>query len=274
MKLFITILLFTATLGAQLAPPDNIIAGKGAAIGSGNGELLVFGPGTAIKREVNGNIQLTGEELARAGRYVAILADEKKTFFVSPAAPSKLSFIARPSRVPVSTNDAVIGVAFVFDAQQNLVFQPANVKFDLAVNGASSFSRQVPAKNGVAWIRTTSGSREGAAQFVASLGGDSQPQKRIIQQVASDPCTIRMRAERRGNNVEVVTEPVRDCSGNAVPDGTIITFTQNAPSGRSTIDARVKRGIARATLPAVPNAVISVASGVVLGNEVRLGGGQ
>ena len=83
-----------------------------------------------------------------------------------------------------------------------------------------------------------------------------------------------MRAERQGNNIMVVTDPIKDCSGNAVPDGTIVTFTQSAPTGRSTIDARIKHGIARATLPAVPGATISVASGVVLGNEVHVGGGD
>lgn len=273
MKLLIAISLFAAAALAQLAPPANITAGKGATIGSGSGELLVFGPGTAVKRQVSGSIDLSGEELARAGRYLAVLGDDRKEFFVSPAEPAKLSFIARPSRVPVSTNDAVIGVAFVFDNQQNLVFSPATVKFDLAVNGASSFSRNVEAKNGIAWVRTASGSREGAAQFTASLN-QNITQKRVIQQVASDPCSIRMRAERQGSNVVVVTDPIKDCSGNAVPDGTIVTFTQSAPSGRSTIDARIKHGIARAILPAVPGATISVASGVVLGNEVRVGGGD
>jgi hypothetical protein len=273
MKLLIAISLLTTAALAQLAPPAKITAGQGATIGSGSGELLVFGPGIAMKRNVTGSIDLSAEELARAGRYVAVLGDEKKEFFVSPGEPTTVSFIARPSRVPVSTQNAVIGVAFVFDHQQNLVFTPASVKFDLAVNGSSSFSRSVQAQNGIAWVRTASGSREGAAQFTASLN-ENVSQKRIIQQVASDPCSIRMRVERHGSTVVVVTDPIKDCSGNAIPDGTIVTFTQSAPSGRSTIDARIKRGIARATLPAVPGATISVASGVVLGNEVRLGGGD
>jgi hypothetical protein len=83
-----------------------------------------------------------------------------------------------------------------------------------------------------------------------------------------------MRAQRKGHLVEVVTDPVRDCSGNPVPDGTIVTFIQSAPNKlRSTVDARIKRGVARATLPAIDGAMVSVASGVVLGNEIRLGGG-
>jgi len=71
------------------------------------------------------------------------------------------------------------------------------------------------------------------------------------------------------------TEPVRDCAGNLVPDGTIVTFTAVEPDNhKSTVDARVKRGIARAELPLVGRAAISAASGVVVGNELRWGGGQ
>src|SRR6185436_14016796 len=123
MRLLLTILFFAPSLIAQLAPPATITAGAGTTIGKGKGELLVFGPDTAIRRKVNGSIELKAEELTRAGRYVAILDDEKKVFYVQPAAPRKLSFIARPSRVPVSQPDVVIGVAFVFDDHQNLVLQ-------------------------------------------------------------------------------------------------------------------------------------------------------
>jgi hypothetical protein len=71
------------------------------------------------------------------------------------------------------------------------------------------------------------------------------------------------------------TAPVRDCSGNPVPDGTIVTFIEQSPDGtRSTVDARIKKGIARAQLPVQKNATVTVAAGVVLGNEVRVGGGE
>ena len=70
--------------------------------------------------------------------------------------------------------------------------------------------------------------------------------------------------------IVVETDPIRDCSGNAVPDGTIVTFTETDSRGLSTVDARVKRGIARAELPLSENATISVAAGVVLGNEVHI----
>ena len=67
------------------------------------------------------------------------------------------------------------------------------------------------------------------------------------------------------------TEPVRDCSGNAVPDGTIVTFTETYNGGESTVDVPLKQGVARADMPAYNGAKISVATGVVLGNEIRWG---
>jgi hypothetical protein len=57
-----------------------------------------------------------------------------------------------------------------------------------------------------------------------------------------------------------------------VPDGTIVTFIQNDKTGKSTVDARIKKGTARAELPPSDNATITVAAGVVLGNELHVGG--
>jgi hypothetical protein len=269
-------LLLVIPAAAQLVAPANTTAGEGVSLGRGKGELLVFGPATAIKRKVNGDIRLNAEDVRKVGTYVAILDDETKTFYVQPGPATNLNFIARPSRVPVSQPDVVIGVAFVFDAQQNLVVKPTWIKFELALAGSPGLTRAVESRNGVAWVRTASGSREGPAEFSVEFanGKERAEVKRVVQQVAGDPCNIRMRAERKGDSVEVVTDAVRDCSGNAVPDGTIVTFIQSAPNHtRSTVDARIKRGIARATLPAISGATISVASGIVLGNEIRLGGG-
>ena len=81
-----------------------------------------------------------------------------------------------------------------------------------------------------------------------------------------------MSAQPAGNRIVLQTEPVRDCSGNAVPDGTIVTFTESYGGRESTVDVPLKRGVARTDLPARDGAVISVATGVVLGNEVRWSG--
>jgi hypothetical protein len=278
------VLLALATLTApllaqELRVPHQALAGEGASLsttGSGKATLYVVGPGTTLKREeqLGGEISLSGDELANAGRYTAILLCKgepaAQSFYVVAAKPAKLNFMARPSRVPVAHPDVISGTVFVLDRNDNLVTTPTPVNFQLGVNGSAT-NRSVTSKNGVAWTKAASGNREGAAQFTVSVGDVSE--KRVVQQVASDPCNLRMKAQREGQNLRLETEPVKDCSGNAVPDATIETFSESSGGdrGRSTVDARVKHGIARATLPAVPGSTLSVASGVVLGNEIRWG---
>jgi hypothetical protein len=185
----------------------------------------------------------------------------------------KLSFIARPSRVPTAASGSVLGVAFLFDRFQNLVLTPAPVTFRLAVDESAGEERTVTAKDGVAWVQLNSGHRSGPAQFTASSGEVSA--RRVVQQVAADPCSVHMNASRAADgNILVETAPIKDCSGNAVPDGTIVTFTSTDAAGRSTVDARIKLGFARAELPRSSSATLTVAAGVVLGNEIRWGGGQ
>ena len=54
----------------------------------------------------------------------------------------------------------------------------------------------------------------------------------------------------------------------------ILTVVDTSLPGRSTVDARVKKGVAKAELPAMQNATIGVAAGVVMGNEIHVGGGM
>ena len=246
---------------------------------AGSGTLLLVGPGQVIKREVHSGqqVQIKGEELRSAGRWIAILRDgghpQSQPFWVKPGTPDNLNFLARPSRVPVARPNVITGVAFVFDKYQNLVLQPTPVKFSLSVGGSGD-SRTVTSHNGVAWIDSSSAKKAGAAQFVASVGQDATV-RRVVQQVASDPCNLRMRvAGKVKDQIVVETDPVHDCTGNPVPDGTIVTFIETDKSGKSVVDARIKKGIARAELPASDNATISVAAGVVLGNELHVGGGK
>src|SRR4051794_10917704 len=266
----------TVAFAADLKAPKQATAGKGIAITAGdNGELMLFGPGGASKRKVSaGEVQIPGEDLRAAGHYVALMGDSSTDFFVVAAKPSTVNFLARPSRVPVSRPDAISGVAFVFDDFQNLVQKPSPVKFDLSVKDAAATTRSVEAKNGIAWTRLPSANKEGAAQFVASVGGGA-PVRRVVQQVASDACDLKMKlAGKTDKSIVVETDPIKDCSGNAVPDGTIVTFIEVTDKGRSTVDARIKRGTARAELPLAGSGTISVASGVVTGNELHIGGGQ
>jgi hypothetical protein len=206
-----------------------------------------------------------------AGRYLAILcstACESATFYVSPAGPASLSFLVHPSRVPVKQPDAISGVAIPYDKFHNLVTSAVTIDFQLKSSSGEAMSRPVPTRYGVAWFRASSGLRAGPAQLAASVGQLSV--RRIVQQVAGDPCDLRMTGQRNPKGVLVQTQPVRDCSGNPVPDGTIVTFTENGPDGKSSVDTPVKQGIAQAQLLATGPVVISVASGVVMGNQLRM----
>jgi hypothetical protein len=265
----------------ELRLPGNAVAGQPMTIGTGgDGDATVYlvGPSQVLKKQVRlgSDVQIKGEELRGAGRWIAILREGSKSssqvFFVQPGKAENLSFLARPSRVPVARPGAISGIAFVFDRYENLILQPTPVKFNLSVGG-TGVSQTETSRNGVAWTSSASARKAGAAQFVASANDVSV--RRVVQQVASDPCNLRMRVVERSDKGTVVeTDPIRDCTGNPVPDGTIVTFTQADSAGRSTVDARIKRGIARAGLPPASNATITVASGVVLGNELHVGGAQ
>jgi hypothetical protein len=264
---------------AEIRVPQNAVAGQPLSIGtSGSGTLYLIGPGQVIKREFkSGNVEIKGEDVRSAGRWIAVVrgdANQSQVFWVKPGKPGKLNFLARPSRVPVARPNVISGVTFVFDQYQNLILDPTPVNFKLSVDGAGN-SRTVTSRDGVAWLKSASAAKEGAAQFIASVGDTSVT--RVVQQVAADPCerSFHMHlAGRSGNRVIVETDPIRDCSGNPVPDGTIVTFIQTDKSGKSTVDARIKKGTARAELPASDNATITMAAGVVLGNELHVGGKQ
>ena len=264
---------------AELHVPQNAVAGQPLSIGaSGSGTLFLIGPGQVIKKEFkSGNVEIKGEELRSAGRWIAVVrgdGNQSQVFWVKPAKPGKLNFLARPSRVSVARANVISGVTFVFDQYQNLILDPTPVNFNLSVGGASS-TKTVNSREGVAWINSASAPKAGAAQFVASV--DQTSVARVVQQVAADPCERSFRMHVAGhaaNRTIVETDPIRDCSGNPVPDGTIVTFIQTDKSGKSTVDARIKKGMARAELPASDSATITVAAGVVLGNELHVGGGQ
>lgn len=259
---------------ADLRAPDHAVAGSEVSLptsGSGGATLYVFGPGTAIKKDVQlGNdVQLP---LKRAGRYTAIVNGDAVTFNVAAAAPGEVAFLARPSRVPADKPGVITGTVFIFDKNRNLVTTPTPVKFDLKVEGGQPQSRDVQAKDGVAYTKLDSGRKAGPAQFVATVGSTSV--RRVVEETASDPCNLRIHAQPTKSGLTVETEPVRDCAGNPVPDGTIVTFTATSLKGRSTVDARIKKGIAKADLPPLQNATLSVAAGVVVGNEIHWGGGM
>lgn len=265
---------------AEIKPPAAAVAGTAMTLqtsGDGSATFYLVGPVTRLKRSVHLGepIRLQPEEVSAAGRYTALLDGDggaAVSFYVAPGKPAELSFLARPSRVPAATHDSISGVVFPFDRHQNLIVKPMPVRFDLTVAGGAPAKRTVETRNGVAYTILDAGRKEGAAQFVATVGDVTA--RRVVQQVAADPCDLRFRAEPTQDGILVRTDPVRDCSGNAVPDGTIVTFVQIGPHGKDTVDARIKRDRAEAILPANTPSTITVASGVVSGNEVHMGGGQ
>jgi hypothetical protein len=187
--------------------------------------------------------------------------------------PAALSFLAKPSRLSVNRPEGISGVAYVFDAFRNLVLQSESVSFELSDSTGKAQSRSATTRDGVAWVKMNSAAKAGPAQFQAAAGNVRE--KRVIQQVPGDPCAIRMTVRGAGKKERIAleTEPVRDCNGNPVPDGTIVTFTQTYRGGQSTVDVPLKRGVARTEMPARSGAVISVAAGVVMGNEIHWSGG-
>ncbi len=270
-----------AARGAELQVPERVPAGAGLTIGtSGSGDVTFYliGPTRVLKRKVRlgESIQVAPEDVQSAGRYTVILNQGSEStsasFWVDPAQPARVSFLARPSRLPVAITNGISGTLFPFDKFHNLIVRPEQVTFRLAVGDAPPLTRSITTRDGIAWTSMDSSRKAGSAQFTATIGDVTE--RRVVQQVPSDPCNLRMHVQRSKDNLEVETDPIRDCTGNPVPDGTIVTFTENSPAGRSSVDARIKRGIAKAELPATQGAVLSVASGVVMGNEIRLGGGQ
>ncbi len=266
---------------AGLSVPKSVVAGKPFTItttGSGPATLYLVGPGGASKFAVQlGHpLNIAEGDVYAAGQYTATLVgggNDSVLFDVVPAAqPETLSFLARPSRLPVGLHNGISGTAYLFDQYSNLVLEPTQVTFQLSVPSAAVQSRSVTSRNGVAWTAMDSAPKQGSARFVAQVGNVTSA--RIIQEVPGDPCGISMSAKPDGKRVSLETAPLRDCSGNAVPDGTIVTFTQTYEGMQTTVDAPLKQGVAKATMPAHPGARIAVASGVVAGNEIRVGGGK
>jgi hypothetical protein len=270
-------LLCAALCDAQsMTVPKVVEAGSAFSIqtsGSGSGVLYIIGPDQVLKQTVQLGTTATfaAGALYNAGHYLAVLGGGSEAataaLDVSPAAEvSKLSFLARPSRLQVSLRDGITGAAYVFDVYRNLVTKPEPVSFELSSPSGASQKHDVLTRNGAAWTAMDSTAQQGSDKFIARIGDVSTT--RIVAQVPGDPCSLKMSARPDGQQLQLVTEPVRDCNGNAVPDGTIVTFTENFHGGQSTVDVPLKRGIAEAQLPIHTGSTITVASGVVMGNQI------
>jgi hypothetical protein len=260
--------------------PETVEAGIAFSVpttGSGPATLYLVGPGTTIRRQLQLGETLTfgAGDLHNAGHYLVFLVGGSSTanqqFDVAPSRSlASLSFLAKPSRLAVNAQHGITGVVYLFDVFHNLVLQPQPVSFELLGSAGQAQTVKAITSSGVAWVRMNSAAKAGSAQFQASVGNVRET--RVIQQVPGDPCALRMSAHGKGKRVTLETEPVRDCNGNPVPDGTIVTFTETFHGGQSTVDVPLKRGVARTEMPASTGAVISVAAGVVMGNEIHWAG--
>jgi hypothetical protein len=260
----------------SLNVPATVEAGSAFSIPvTGKGTFYIVGPGQALKQQVQDGqaVSFPADSLYNAGRYIAIWSTGSSVatgaFDVVPARqPKKISFLAKPSRLPVGLHNGISGTVYVFDAYHNLITSPpASVTFQISTPGGATQQRTAATQNGVAWTVLDSTAKEGIDKFLAQVGEISSA--RIVEQVPGDPCGVKMSAKPAGQRLELTTEPIVDCSGNAVPDGTIVTFTENYNGTQSTVDVPIKRDIAQVEMPAHRGATISVASGVVLGNEIH-----
>jgi len=269
-----------AAQSSSLRFPQRLEAGTAFSTpssGSGSGTLYVVGPGGVLRREIQlgDSIAFGAGDFPNAGHYTAILAAASSTqssqFDVVPSKPARVSFLAKPSRLPVNRSQGISGVGYIFDRFGNLTLDPQPVSFALSDGSGRTQTQTTSSHHGVAWVRMNSAAKAGPATFQASVGNVRE--KRVVQQVPGDPCSIRITAHASGNRVVLQTDPIRDCSGNAVPDGTIVSFTETYLGSQSTVDVPIKRDVARTELPSRNGAVISVASGIVMGNEIHWKGG-
>jgi hypothetical protein len=278
---FIVLLAALAAGAAEIHVPAQVTAGNSIKIstsGSGEATLYLIGQSVANKRQVQAGSDITvdADQVERAGVYTAILCASdgctSANFVVNPATPNRLSFLVHPSRVPVDSPNRISAVAFVRDNFHNVVLKPEAVKFSVLPKDGKEISTTRESENGVAWVRLSSGKKEGPARLGASIGRAHEV--RIVQQVAADACNLRIKGSRAKKNFVFETDPVKDCSGNSVPDGTVVSFTKVDNVGKATVDVPIKRGVARVELAVEGRAKVTVASGVVTGNELEVAGGQ
>jgi hypothetical protein len=263
--------------GDSLNLPKNVQAGSAFSIptsGNGKATLYVIGMGQVLKRDVELGEPAAFEEgvLQDAGRYLVVLKQgasaQTGSLDVTPAsAPGRISFLAKPSRLPVSLHQGITGAAYVFDAYGNLIVTPMPVSFQLSGPSGAAQNSNATTRSGAAWVEMDSTGKQGIDQFAVKAGGISST--RVVRQVPGDPCDLKMSAQAAGKQVQLKTDPVLDCSGNAVLDGTVVTFSEAYDGGQSTVDVPLKHGIAEVTIPAHHGATLTVACGVVLGNQIR-----
>ena len=267
---------------SSLLLPVSVVAGHAFSVqhkGGGKFILYIIGQGQVLRRSLQPEefTSFPVGSITNAGHYLVVLRSATNgstiasgTFdVVADTHPAYLSFLAKPSRLPVDQEGSITGAVYVFDADRNLIVKSLPVTFKLSSPGGALQKHLVFARNGVALTEMDSTAFQGIDNFTAQAGDIVST--RVIAQVPGDPCSLTISADRTGQELHVVTTPVKDCTGNAVPDGTIVTFTESYHGMQTTVDVPIKRGIAVAQIPFHALGTISVASGVVMGNQISEG---
>ncbi len=259
--------------------PAAVSAGSSFAVsvgGQGKGMLYLLGPSRAVKREIEfgKDAPISGDDVSSSGIYQIVVCAggncATKSLEVQPAPAKRLGFLLHPSRVPVSTRDAVNATAIAFDQYGNMILAPAEMTFRISPAGEKPTDKSVRTVLGIASFQMDSRPSQGTLEVTAQLDDTTEP--RVIQQVASEACGLRMTAVPVGSTITLQTDPIRDCKGNPLPDGTIVSFTKIDSIGKSTVDTPIKKDRAIAQFSVSGPARISVACGVVVGNEISWGG--
>src|SRR6185437_7067863 len=139
--------------GAQsLILPETIQAGAAFDVqtsGSGNGTLYIVGPSQVLQQKVTlgQTASFDSGTLTNAGIYTVILtggtSTEHRTLNVLPAKDAAhITFLARPSRLPVNLHNGISGAVYVFDAYHNLIIKPMPVFFDLTPPSGAAQQRK------------------------------------------------------------------------------------------------------------------------------------
>ena len=147
----------------SLGLPKNIEAGAAFSIqsaGNGPATLYIIGPEQVLKRSVQlgETTHFPAGSLYNAGHYIVVLAQasgaQTGSFDLAPASvPANLSFLAKPSRLPVSRHDGITGAAYVFDAYGNLISAPTPVSFELTSPSGAAQKSLVTTRDGAAWTK-------------------------------------------------------------------------------------------------------------------------
>ncbi len=129
---------------ASMNLPKQVEAGSAFSIqtsGSGKAVLYIVGFNQVVRRDIQlgDAASFCRRGLHNAGHYVVALVGQSGTdngaFDVTPAAQvGSLSFLAKPSRLPVSLHDGISGAVYVFDAYQNLITRPMPGHFSIVGN--------------------------------------------------------------------------------------------------------------------------------------------